>query len=238
MELFYSRMIKKDFCTIYYTHYRIIFFLRKREKKTRTTNLIPFIEVLFPFRGKRRMCRCIYMHSSHCVYFLVARDRSIIICKYITGKFVGELERVGKGRDTARGLFILQITTRVTPHRRWIYTWHTTPSRLCSRDKPNLFTPTLVWLVPREVNFAHKTWRSTEIIISVWAFQCLHSLQNFRLNLICENSFLCAYYSDLFLKLVERIININTQNSFYIIVNHATRNVFITFFCTIYLREF
>lgn len=89
-------------------------------------------------------------------------------------------------RDTARGLLFYKLRRGL--HRTVAeYTRDTTPSRLCSRDKLNLFTPTLVWLVSAErVNFTHKTWRSAGIIISVCAFQYLHSLQLILINLICE----------------------------------------------------
>lgn len=135
------------------------------------------------------MYRCIRADFSQPACLLVAHERSIIICKYITDKFVrggggDKLERVGKcATPSARaGSYFINYNEGYTVAE---YTRDTTPSCLCSGDRPNLFTPTPgLTRFAEGVNYVQNLRRDAKIIISPRIALQLYSMQIIRFNLI------------------------------------------------------
>jgi len=157
--------------------------------------------------------------------FLVARKGSIITCKYIAGKFVrgssdSELERARKARHR-RGLLFYKLQRGLQRIRVAEYTRDTTPSCLCSGDRPNLFTPTPgLARFAKGVNYVQNLRRDAEIIISARiaavVFNATYSTK-FNLRAISFVYYCC----DPFFKLqwnnneIKMLIRIKTQKYFY-----------------------
>lgn len=120
-------MIREIFFTIRYTLQYFFFIYQKRGKSKQLCinelNIHSMNCYLIPWK-----CECVGVHLCALFtvrYSLIARDRLIIICKYIAGKFVGELE----GRDAARSLLFYKLRRGPhAAHRRWIYTGHNSNS--------------------------------------------------------------------------------------------------------------
>lgn len=93
---------------------------------------------------REEMCRCIYYALLAACCFLVARevDNNLqIYNQQICSRRRGELERVGR-RNTTWYLLFYKLRRGLQHCTVAEYTRDAALSRLCSRDKPSLFTPT------------------------------------------------------------------------------------------------